>query len=180
MSLWASLWGFAAGQVVFHGPKDDAMPFFNSLGFQLPERKGVADFLQEVTSEKDQKVCCSLLIDTSGNICAKPQKQQWKLWCLRHQIQQWTPFLRQIQVILSPYEKSWVHQAEAIFSTIRRSRYSHGLTYLARAAPLQWYLQPCTSFYKSTFLVWSLTPISRYDCFTKAWSIFEGWLEIWC
>ena len=33
------------------------MPFFNSLGFQLPERKGVADFLQEVTSEKDQKVC---------------------------------------------------------------------------------------------------------------------------
>lgn len=33
------------------------MPFFNSLGFKLPERKGVADFLQEVTSEKDQKVC---------------------------------------------------------------------------------------------------------------------------
>ena len=33
------------------------MPFFESLGFQLPDRKGVADFLQEVTSEKDQKVC---------------------------------------------------------------------------------------------------------------------------
>lgn len=32
------------------------MPFFESLGFHLPERKGIADFLQEVTSEKDQKV----------------------------------------------------------------------------------------------------------------------------
>lgn len=30
------------------------MPFFTSLGFQLPERKGIADFLQEVTSSKDQ------------------------------------------------------------------------------------------------------------------------------
>ena len=30
------------------------MPFFNRVGFQLPERKGIADFLQEVTSPKDQ------------------------------------------------------------------------------------------------------------------------------
>lgn len=29
-------------------------PFFNSLGFVIPERKGEADFLQEVTSRKDQ------------------------------------------------------------------------------------------------------------------------------
>ena len=45
-----------AGQIVYHGPKEQVMPFFNSLGFQLPERKGIADFLQEVTSEKEQKV----------------------------------------------------------------------------------------------------------------------------
>jgi len=30
------------------------MPFFNRVGFALPERKGIADFLQEVTSPKDQ------------------------------------------------------------------------------------------------------------------------------
>ena len=30
------------------------MPFFNLMGFQLPKRKGIADFLQEVTSRKDQ------------------------------------------------------------------------------------------------------------------------------
>ena len=30
------------------------VPFFEGLGFKLPPRKGVADFLQEVTSRKDQ------------------------------------------------------------------------------------------------------------------------------
>ncbi|TMX00544.1 hypothetical protein EJD97_000623 [Solanum chilense] len=42
------------GYVVYHGPRADVVPFFESLGFQLPSRKGVADFLQEVTSRKDQ------------------------------------------------------------------------------------------------------------------------------
>jgi len=32
------------------------MSFFHQLGFQCPKRKGVADFLQEVTSTKDQQV----------------------------------------------------------------------------------------------------------------------------
>jgi hypothetical protein len=31
-----------------------ALPFFESMGLRLPERKGIADFLQEVTSPKDQ------------------------------------------------------------------------------------------------------------------------------
>ena len=48
-----------AGHVVFHGPREDVLPFFSNLGFQLPERKGIADFLQEVISKKDQQVCCS-------------------------------------------------------------------------------------------------------------------------
>ena len=45
-----------AGHVVFHGPRDRVLPFFARLGFQLPGRKGIADFLQEVTSQKDQRV----------------------------------------------------------------------------------------------------------------------------
>lgn len=40
--------------MVYHGPRQQVMPFFNSLGFAIPARKGVADFLQEVTSRKDQ------------------------------------------------------------------------------------------------------------------------------
>ncbi|KAK4275171.1 hypothetical protein QN277_018300 [Acacia crassicarpa] len=42
------------GHVVYHGPRDKVLEFFESLGFKLPPRKGVADFLQEVTSKKDQ------------------------------------------------------------------------------------------------------------------------------
>jgi len=41
---------------VYHGPKEDVIPFFETLGFKLPPRKGTADFLQEITSKKDQKV----------------------------------------------------------------------------------------------------------------------------
>lgn len=36
------------GYVVYHGPQADVIEFFESLGFRLPPRKGVADFLQEV------------------------------------------------------------------------------------------------------------------------------------
>lgn len=43
------------GQVVYHGPIVNVMEFFESCGFKLPERKGIADFLQEVTSGKDQE-----------------------------------------------------------------------------------------------------------------------------
>jgi len=42
------------GQVVYHGPREYVLDFFESMGFRCPERKGTADFLQEVTSKKDQ------------------------------------------------------------------------------------------------------------------------------
>ncbi|KAL3740884.1 hypothetical protein ACJRO7_022072 [Eucalyptus globulus] len=42
------------GHVVYQGPRSDVLEFFESLGFRLPPRKGIADFLQEVTSRKDQ------------------------------------------------------------------------------------------------------------------------------
>ena len=44
---------------MYHGPREHVLDFFEPLGFRCPERKGVADFLQEVTSRKDQKVCMS-------------------------------------------------------------------------------------------------------------------------
>ncbi|GER45131.1 pleiotropic drug resistance protein [Striga asiatica] len=43
------------GQIVYHGPRENVLDFFDSMGFKCPERKGVADFLQEVTSKKDQQ-----------------------------------------------------------------------------------------------------------------------------
>ncbi|KAH0670196.1 hypothetical protein KY290_025615 [Solanum tuberosum] len=43
------------GRIVYQGPREAVLEFFESMGFKCPERKGVADFLQEVTSKKDQQ-----------------------------------------------------------------------------------------------------------------------------
>ncbi|XXG48128.1 hypothetical protein AAC387_Pa02g2653 [Persea americana] len=43
------------GQIVYQGPREHVLEFFASCGFRCGERKGVADFLQEVTSRKDQE-----------------------------------------------------------------------------------------------------------------------------
>lgn len=37
------------GKVVYHGPRDQVLEFFEDCGFKCPERKGVADFIQEVS-----------------------------------------------------------------------------------------------------------------------------------
>lgn len=60
-----------AGYLVYHGPRENVMEFFESLGFACPERKGVADFLQEVTSRKDQKVR-ALHACSSSRDCSTP------------------------------------------------------------------------------------------------------------
>ena len=38
----------AEGKIVYHGPKSRIVSFFESCGFKCPDRKGSADFLQEV------------------------------------------------------------------------------------------------------------------------------------
>ncbi|GAY62366.1 hypothetical protein CUMW_217170 [Citrus unshiu] len=43
------------GQIVYQGPREHVLEFFKFMGFECPKRKGVADFLQEVTSRKDQE-----------------------------------------------------------------------------------------------------------------------------
>lgn len=36
------------GQIVYQGPCHQVLEFFQFMGFKCPERKGVADYLQEV------------------------------------------------------------------------------------------------------------------------------------
>ncbi|KAK9026870.1 hypothetical protein V6N11_066729 [Hibiscus sabdariffa] len=43
------------GRIVYQGPREYVLPFFESMGFICPDRKGIADYLQEVTSRKDQR-----------------------------------------------------------------------------------------------------------------------------
>ncbi|XVF66043.1 hypothetical protein PTKIN_Ptkin10aG0002400 [Pterospermum kingtungense] len=44
----------AEGKIVYHGPRSEVLRFFEDCGFKCPERKGVADFIQEVISKQDQ------------------------------------------------------------------------------------------------------------------------------
>ena len=39
------------GHIVYHGPREQVLHFFEFMGFKCPQRKGVADFLQEVSFE---------------------------------------------------------------------------------------------------------------------------------
>ncbi|GAB2224811.1 hypothetical protein Drorol1_Dr00005588 [Drosera rotundifolia] len=43
------------GLIVYQGPRENVLEFFEHMGFRCPKRKGVSDFLLEVTSEKDQQ-----------------------------------------------------------------------------------------------------------------------------
>jgi ABC-type multidrug transport system ATPase subunit len=36
------------GQIIYQGPREFVLHYFESIGFHCPERKSVADFLQEV------------------------------------------------------------------------------------------------------------------------------------
>ncbi|AQK57876.1 ABC transporter G family member 34 [Zea mays] len=51
----AHLMDLTMGQIVYHGPRENATDLFETMGFKCPDRKNVADFLQEVTSKMDQK-----------------------------------------------------------------------------------------------------------------------------
>lgn len=44
----------AEGKIVYQGARDKILEFFEVCGFRCPERKGVADYIQEVISRKDQ------------------------------------------------------------------------------------------------------------------------------
>ena len=41
------------GHIIYQGPRENILEFFESMGFKYPKRKGVVDFLQEV--------CCFLV-----------------------------------------------------------------------------------------------------------------------
>ncbi|KAI3676032.1 hypothetical protein L1987_85628 [Smallanthus sonchifolius] len=53
-NLFDDIMLMAEGMIVYHGPRSNVLKYFEGLGFKCPERKGVADFLQQVVSRKDQ------------------------------------------------------------------------------------------------------------------------------
>ncbi|XP_077218109.1 ABC transporter G family member 42-like [Tasmannia lanceolata] len=53
--LFDDIFLLSEGHIIYQGPRVHILDFFQSCGFICPDRKGTADFLQEVTSRKDQE-----------------------------------------------------------------------------------------------------------------------------
>ncbi|KAJ0704849.1 putative ABC-type sulfate transporter [Helianthus annuus] len=93
------------GQIVYHGPREEILGFFESAGFKCPERKGVADFLQEVTSRKDQQQYWFNKNEPYSYISVVEFSQLFK----RLQVGQ-----RLYNDLLVPYDKASVHPAALV------------------------------------------------------------------
>ncbi|GBG35303.1 ABC transporter G family member 31, partial [Hondaea fermentalgiana] len=53
-ALFDEIMVLALGYVVYHGPRENVLPYFESIGFTCPEEMDVADFIQEVTTPDRQ------------------------------------------------------------------------------------------------------------------------------
>ncbi|KAF5181401.1 Abc transporter g family member [Thalictrum thalictroides] len=95
------------GQIVYQGPRENVLEFFESCGFKCPERKGIADFLQEVTSEKDQELYWA---DKSKPYCYISATE------FAYQFKTFHVGLQLCNNLLISYDKSRSHKAALVFS----------------------------------------------------------------
>ncbi|KAJ0964795.1 hypothetical protein J5N97_025933 [Dioscorea zingiberensis] len=95
------------GQIVYQGPRERVLQFFESCGFQCPERKGTADFLQEVTSKKDQE---QYWADRTKPYVYIPVSQFAALF------KSFQVGMRLQNELAVPYDKTQSHRAALVFS----------------------------------------------------------------
>ncbi|XP_021628884.1 pleiotropic drug resistance protein 1 isoform X2 [Manihot esculenta] len=90
------------GQIVYQGPREHVLEFFENMGFKCPERKGVADFLQEVTSKKDQQQYWARKDQPYRFVTVKEFAEAFKSFEVGQTI---------TQVLSTPFDKSKNHPA---------------------------------------------------------------------
>ncbi|KAG5537773.1 hypothetical protein RHGRI_025026 [Rhododendron griersonianum] len=95
------------GQIVYAGPREHVLEFFESFGFKCPERKGTADFLQEVTSRKDQEQYWSDKTRPYAYVSVTQFAKRFK---------RFHAGLRLENELSVPYDKSRSHQAALVFT----------------------------------------------------------------
>ncbi|KAI3962225.1 hypothetical protein MKX01_030775, partial [Papaver californicum] len=93
------------GEIVYQGPRENVLEFFESMGFKCPERKGVADFLQEVTSKKDQDQYWYNKNEPYKYISVSEFVHSFKSFHIGQQL---------IEELRIPYDKSRVHPAALV------------------------------------------------------------------
>ncbi|CAN6201350.1 unnamed protein product [Urochloa humidicola] len=121
------------GQIVYQGPREYVLEFFESCGFRCPERKGTADFLQEVTSRKDQEQYWSNKQRPYRYISVPEFAQRFKRFHVGLQLE---------NHLSLPFDKSRSHQAALVFS-----KHSVSTTELLKASfDKEWLLIKRNSF----------------------------------
>jgi ABC-type multidrug transport system ATPase subunit len=121
------------GQIVYQGPREYVLEFFESCGFCCPERKGTADFLQEVTSRKDQEQYWSDKQRPYRYISVPEFAQRFKRFHVGLQLE---------NHLSLPFDKSRCHQAALVFS-----KHSVSTTELLKASfDKEWLLIKRNSF----------------------------------
>ncbi|KAL9233903.1 hypothetical protein vseg_008838 [Gypsophila vaccaria] len=90
------------GQIVYQGPREHVLEFFEFVGFKCPRRKGIADFLQEVTSRKDQEQYWGRTNEPYSFVTVKEFVEAFKTFHVGRQ---------SAQELAAPYDKSKSHPA---------------------------------------------------------------------
>ncbi|KAF7069741.1 hypothetical protein CFC21_075324 [Triticum aestivum] len=111
------------GYIVYHGPRDNILDFFEAAGFRCPERKGVADFLQEVTSKKDQQQYWYLDQQQYRHVSVPEFAQRFKSFHVGQQM------LKELQI---PFDKSKTHPAALTTNKYGQSSWESIKTVLSR------------------------------------------------
>ncbi|XP_074327306.1 ABC transporter G family member 29-like [Apium graveolens] len=125
------------GQIVYQGPRDHIVEFFEKCGFKCPERKGIADFLQErkqVTSRKDQEQYWADRTQPYKYISVSEFKRQFK---------RFHAGLRLENDLSIPYDKSRSHGAALVFKKYLASK----IEMLKTTYDKEWLLVKRNSFF---------------------------------
>ncbi|XP_059437806.1 pleiotropic drug resistance protein 3-like [Corylus avellana] len=104
----------SGGKIVYHGPRDHVLEYFEDCGFKCPERKGVADFVQEVISRKDQAQYWHRTEVPYSYVSVDMFSRKFKE----------SPYGKKLDEELSePYDKSQSHQNALSFSPYSLSKW---------------------------------------------------------
>ncbi|WOK98239.1 ABC transporter G family member 41-like [Canna indica] len=104
----------AEGKIVYHGPRSDILGFFENCGFKCPERKGVADFLQEVLSIKDQEQYWFHLSENYTYISVDQFRRAFKAYEVGQSLS---------EELSKPYDKSQCHENALSFNRYSLSKW---------------------------------------------------------
>ncbi|XP_068652531.1 pleiotropic drug resistance protein 1-like isoform X2 [Aristolochia californica] len=133
------------GQIVYQGPRENVLEFFESMGFKCPERKGVADFLQEVTSRKDQQQYWSRKDEPYRFIPVKEFADAFQAFHIGRQLG---------EELSSPFDKTKSHPA-----ALTKSKYGVSKKELLKACAAREYLLMKRNSFVYIFKMCQLTTV---------------------